>query len=53
MRRKLEIIIIILLYIINLFYKGIIINIEGGESYNSYSIRFRFALISTPRPIRA
>jgi hypothetical protein len=53
MRRKLEIIVIILLYIINLFYKGIIVDIKRSESYSLYYIRFRFTLISTPRPIRA
>ena len=54
MRKKLEIIIVILLYIVNLFYKGIIVvNIGGGKSSRSHSIRFRFALISTPRPVRA
>jgi hypothetical protein len=43
-----------LLYIINLFYKGVVVvDISRGKSSRSHSIRFRFALISTPRPIRA
>jgi len=53
MRRKLEIIVVILLCIVNLFCKGIVVDIEGSESCSSYYMRFRFTLISTPCPIRA
>jgi hypothetical protein len=51
-RRKVEIV-IILLCIIYLFYKGIIVvDISKGKSSKSHGIRSRFTLVSTFRPIR-